>query len=266
MQGRLTYTTVAAATALCAYGAFLWFVATVETANYVRTKGMEPPTSPESMAPPPRILWLFSDAVNLHAAGNAKANPAYVLRHMTPDAARDYVRTECPLVVEAYDLVKPMAYKADIFRYCALWKDGGVYVDDDLELRMSLSDERLDAPGALLLVSDKLEWAVAPPRVVVARMWNAFMIARTPGSPTLACALAHAASNIIARKTHISTLGLTGPRLLRNCLRESSDVGFVGYNKGRAQGAFTWDGSQLVTHHVVNRSTVEDYSKMQWYR
>lgn len=265
MQCRLTCTTVAAATALCGFVGFVWFFAMAETANYARTQGMEPPTSPESLVPPPRLLWLFSDAVNVHAAANAKANPAYVLRHMTPDVARDYVRTECPLVIDAYDLVKPMAYKADLFRHCALWKDGGVYMDDDLELKVSLSDDRLDVPGALLLVSDKLEWRVAPPRVVVARMWNAFMIARTPGSPTLACALAHAASNIIARKTHISTLALTGPRLLFNCLHESSDVGIVGYNKGRAQGAFTWDGSQLVTHHAVNR-TSGHYSTMQWYR
>jgi len=43
---------------------------------------------------------------------------------------REYIKTEFePDVLEAYDLLVPGAYKADLWRYCILYKTGGIYLD-----------------------------------------------------------------------------------------------------------------------------------------
>lgn len=34
----------------------------------------------------------------------------------------------------AFVALQPIAFKADLFRYCALWNEGGWYMDDDLML------------------------------------------------------------------------------------------------------------------------------------
>jgi mannosyltransferase OCH1-like enzyme len=43
-----------------------------------------------------------------------------------------------PNVLNAYKCLKPLAYKADLARYCILYKYGGVYIDSKLEILESL--------------------------------------------------------------------------------------------------------------------------------
>jgi len=43
---------------------------------------------------------------------------------------REFIKTEFePEVLEAYDQLVPGAYKADLWRYCVLYKTGGIYLD-----------------------------------------------------------------------------------------------------------------------------------------
>jgi len=57
----------------------------------------------------------------------------------TDDEAGNFLSTHFPAEVrEAYDTLRPGAFKADLFRYCVLLIYGGVYADVDIMLESSL--------------------------------------------------------------------------------------------------------------------------------
>jgi hypothetical protein len=57
----------------------------------------------------------------------------------TDDAAGNFLSTHFPSEVrEAYDALRPGAFKADLFRYCVLLIHGGVYADMDIMLESNL--------------------------------------------------------------------------------------------------------------------------------
>jgi hypothetical protein len=57
----------------------------------------------------------------------------------TDDAAGNFLSTHFPAEVrQAYDAIRPGAFKADLFRYCALLIHGGLYADMDIMLEANL--------------------------------------------------------------------------------------------------------------------------------
>lgn len=60
-------------------------------------------------------------------------------RLYTDETARQYIMDHFPThFLEAYDAIIPGAYKADLFRYMLLMKEGGIYADIDVMLETSL--------------------------------------------------------------------------------------------------------------------------------
>lgn len=60
-------------------------------------------------------------------------NPEYKYLYFSNETARSYIENNYPKrIVNAYDKLKPGAYKADLFRYCFLYKNGGVYIDSPM--------------------------------------------------------------------------------------------------------------------------------------
>ena len=55
------------------------------------------------------------------------------------NASRAFVSAHCPRALAAYDCLVPVAFKADVFRYCALYHWGGVYYDAEDVLLQPLS-------------------------------------------------------------------------------------------------------------------------------
>jgi hypothetical protein len=52
------------------------------------------------------------------------------IRYFTDEQSRAHVGAHCgERALAAYDTLIPGSYKADLFRYCILWSDGGVYGD-----------------------------------------------------------------------------------------------------------------------------------------
>lgn len=57
----------------------------------------------------------------------------------TDEEAQNFLSTHFPPEVrQAYDAIRPGAFKADLFRYCALLIHGGVYADMDIMLEANL--------------------------------------------------------------------------------------------------------------------------------
>jgi hypothetical protein len=66
---------------------------------------------------------------------NSWKNTGWEYRFYTDSTARDYIQKNYPSrFLDAFDSLIPGAYKADLFRYLVLMKDGGVYSDVDVML------------------------------------------------------------------------------------------------------------------------------------
>ena len=48
-------------------------------------------------------------------------------------ASHAFVARHCPQALRAYECLVPASFKADIFRYCAMYTLGGVYLDAEGE-------------------------------------------------------------------------------------------------------------------------------------
>ena len=57
-------------------------------------------------------------------------NPEYRYHFFSADQRRDFIKKNFdPEVVECYDRIIPNAFKADLWRYCVMYKFGGIYCD-----------------------------------------------------------------------------------------------------------------------------------------
>ena len=135
-----------------------------------------------------------SNYPNLHRITNMWKTSGWSYRFYTDDSSRQYIVDHFPRhFVEAYDAMIPAAYKADLFRYMLLMKDGGIYADVDVLLDASL--ESFITPTMSFFV----------PRDAVASyadgeycLWNG-VIGAAPGHPIIIRAVERLVNLILNR-------------------------------------------------------------------
>jgi len=96
----------------------------------------------------PKIIWqTWKTKTNLfpsmqNAINSIKElNPEYEHRLFDDTDCDEYIKKHFPVsVLKAYRILGPGAYKADIWRYCVLIKEGGVYFDIDFVAYVSLRE------------------------------------------------------------------------------------------------------------------------------
>ncbi|KAL7578974.1 hypothetical protein ACA910_019021 [Epithemia clementina (nom. ined.)] len=119
-------------------------------------------------------------------------------RFYSDEDAQNFLSTHFPPEVrEAYDTLRPGAFKADLFRYCALLIHGGVYADVDIIL-----ESNLDAsvpPDAGFVVPVDEPGIEAKLRMCV---WNGF-IATAPAHPFLAQVIETVVNQVRNRYTSV---------------------------------------------------------------
>ena len=82
-------------------------------------------------------------------------NPDWEYHFFDKTARRDFIKDHFPKkVLDAYDTLIPGAYKADLWRYCVLYVNGGVYADCKLFLCNKL-DMLLDPNTKFTSVKDR---------------------------------------------------------------------------------------------------------------
>lgn len=137
-----------------------------------------------------------------------RANPEYDYIYFDNSEARRYISEfYSPEVLNAYDKLIPGAYKADLFRYCILYKLGGVYVDTGMVARGPLR--------SIIRSDDKF---VSPEDDGTAGVYNAF-IACVPGHPIIKNAIDMCVLNIRNEDYKSNPLEITGPGLLAEALK-----------------------------------------------
>ena len=139
-------------------------------------------------------------------------NPEYSYHYFNDDDARNYIKKHFPnRVLQAYDKLKPGAYKADLFRYCVLYKMGGVYIDTGMS-----STAENPVPFKNLIEKDDTFICPYDGGYIEGypyALYNAF-ICTTPYHPILKKAIEMCVDNIEKENYTISSLGITGPSLL----------------------------------------------------
>ena len=132
-------------------------------------------------------------------------NPDYEYYYYTDKDCREFLSKNFDVsVLDAYDTLKPGAYKADLWRYCILYINGGVYVDMGLVAKHPLKD----------FISEEDEFVCARDRPKSKiNLYNAF-IASIPKNPILKIAIEMCLKNINNKILYLDDLEYTGPRLL----------------------------------------------------
>ena len=136
-------------------------------------------------------------------------HPAFVHRLLDDRECRDWIVEYFPSeVVQAYDALIPAAYKADLWRYCALYVHGGIYLDVKLQfvngftLSTVIDREYYVADGEIELDD-----------VTYASIHNGLMVCK-PQSPLLRRVIVHIVHNVSTRFMGANPWESTGPRLL----------------------------------------------------
>lgn len=155
-------------------------------------------------------------------------NPEYNYYFYTDDDCREYIQREYPPeYLKAYDMVIPGAYKADVFRYLLLYREGGVYMDCKSSTMVALRDF-IPKNATFAVFRDRPEGALL----------NSFM-AVTPGHPIVKKVIDMTISNILQQKYNNNSLDITGPQTLGRAFNvtinrpELTDInpGMYGENK-----------------------------------
>lgn len=122
----------------------------------------------------------------------------WVYRFYDDDTSLNFLSTHFPPEVrQAYEALRPGAFKADLFRYCVLLIYGGVYADVDIMLESNL-DNAIGPDIGFMVPQDE------PGTPIGKRMclWNG-MIAAAPGHPFLAKVIETVVNNVRNRFTSV---------------------------------------------------------------
>jgi mannosyltransferase OCH1-like enzyme len=109
-------------------------------------------------------------------------------------------------VLRAYDNLIPGAYKADLWRLCVLYKNGGIYMD--IKLNCINGFKLIELTETEHFVLDRL-----PPLTI----YNALLVCK-PGNPFLWRAICRIVANVQYKIYGNSPLAPTGPVLLGNII------------------------------------------------
>jgi len=136
-------------------------------------------------------------------------NPTFQYKFFDDTECADFIKEHFhPMVLNAFNKLIPGAFKADLFRYCYLYKKGGVYSDIDNICLVSINDT-ISESDTFVLVKDR----------PLTTIFNAFM-ACYPGNPILNDVINQIVYNVSHRiyfnsgDNLIDALSYTGPRCL----------------------------------------------------
>lgn len=161
-------------------------------------------------------------------------NPEYEYMYFDNEDVKKYLLENFdPKVLAAYNKLKPGAYKADLFRYCILYKMGGVYIDSPMLCKRPLAD--------LIMPTDEF---ISPEDNQTGGIYNAF-ICSSPGNLIMKKCIEEAVSNIENEFYGSGDLTITGPQLLSSVFEN------VTGHKVSADKNYG-NGIRLITHYATH--------------
>lgn len=214
---------------------------------------------------PKRILQTFSDrkAVNEYHWNAyfsfADLNPEYNISIFIDQECRSFIREHFSTrVLEAYDVLVPAAFKADLFRYCYLYISGGCYFDSKMVNRAPLR-QVIQPDDDLLVCSD-----TNPSGIMAAslkdtkKLYNAVICAK-PRETRILKTIELVMENVLSRGRGLATydgdLALTGPVAFFEALRGSLDEKNLPWKHGYSFSREKHPNREYLDYYVVDKAT-----------
>jgi len=159
----------------------------------------------------------LSDSLQDLFASIRAQNPEYEIRFFNDEQSRMFIQKHFSnRVLDAYDALVPKAYKADLWRYCVLYKNGGVYGDLTQKYISPLRELVDPLRDTLVIVRDVYQRECRTAGVQISFM------ASLPGLPIFKQAIDQIVDNVLNKNYGCNCLSITGPVLFRNILDRSN--------------------------------------------
>jgi len=138
-----------------------------------------------------------------------KDNPDYEY-HLYDDLdCREFIKNNFDnSILNAFDKLIPGAYKADLWRYCILYKKGGIYLDIKYQCHNGFSFRQLEQNKEYLVLDRPGFWKQHKRGI-----YNAFMVCK-PGNDILLKCIYKITENVYKKIYGFNPLYPTGPGLL----------------------------------------------------
>jgi mannosyltransferase OCH1-like enzyme len=188
-----------------------------------------------------------------------KNNPEFDYFLYSDDECRAFIEQFYdPEVVWAFDSLIPGAYKSDLWRYCVLYKMGGVYMDIKCVPRIPLV--KLMEKQPIVFVKDYINKGLKE------CIWNGFMIA-PPGVEFFMECINEIVENCKNKDYRRNTLDITGPCLLGRVVKIYAPTEFTKYNALVLSGDHIYYNSDIAfdVKYPTYREEQKKFQKTAYY-
>jgi mannosyltransferase OCH1-like enzyme len=142
-------------------------------------------------------------------------NPDFNYYLYDDNECREYIKNNFSEdVLDAFDSLIPGAYKADLWRCCIIYKEGGVYMD--IKLKPIVELKKLIELNNFYFVEDTPSMKGCKHQIGI---YNAFIISY-PKNPILKLAIEKITNNCKNQYYGLNSLDVTGPCMLGNIFNE----------------------------------------------
>lgn len=182
---------------------------------------------------------------------NSLANPSYRLHYANDSSVEDYILKRCGADAhKALRCIRPPAYRADLFRFCALLSEGGVYLDGDLALLHPLHETYSPCASATI----GYDWAEGG---VPGKQMK--IVAGLPRAPLFQCMVTRIVQHVRERKPFpAGTLAFSGPQLLQRCYESIPHDGVAITYRDTREAVWPWTGMRNATHLYAYEAAASD--------
>lgn len=222
----------------------------------------------------PRILHTVSrdNLVSYNIESTLRMNNLFQGHHVDDKSALVFIEQKCGSeVAKAFSCIRPPAFRADLYRFCALYAVGGVYLDNDI-LPLRPLREIYSPCSSFSLGYDQAQGLLDIKNIGMQMK----ILASAPGHELSKCMMKSIVENVRYRrqfKKH--TFAFSGPQLLRKCYELHSDDVSITYMDTRGAdwpyaglragtNIFAYEIPSASRHfgEVVDRDRTNEYNDM----
>jgi mannosyltransferase OCH1-like enzyme len=139
-------------------------------------------------------------------------------------------------VVKAFDSLRPGAYKSDLWRYCILYKQGGVYFD--IKMVPLIKIKQIIENNNIVFVKD-----IGNSQKINDCVWNGLMIS-PPGNKVFKHCIDEIVDNCELKLYKRNNLDITGPCLLGRMIKKHTPTDYFNNN------ILTLTGTYIEYHNI----------------
>jgi mannosyltransferase OCH1-like enzyme len=190
---------------------------------------------------------------------NLEKNPEFDYYLFSDEESRAFIQKHySPEVVKAFDILRPGAYKSDLWRYCVLYVKGGVYFDIKLETQIPLVD--LLSIQQTMLTKDHVSATKN-----YDCLWNGLMIS-APGNELFRHCIESIVKSCRERNYERNNLDITGPCLLGRMVKIHQPTLFSHYSVfALSKDKIIYNSKVIFTTYKTYREEQKKWQKGDYY-